>query len=49
MTYSMYLLFASATLGRKDSAPESPTQNELGDALEPALTRFRQLQERKRF
>ena len=45
MTYSMYLLFASATLGRKDSAPESPPQNELGDALEPALTRFRQLLE----
>src|SRR5271154_1842826 len=44
MTYSMYLLFASATLGRKDSASEPPA-TELSDALEPALQRMRQLLE----
>jgi hypothetical protein len=44
MTYSMYLLFASATLGRTDSASEQPA-TELSDALEPALQRLRQLLE----
>jgi len=44
MNYSMYLLFATATLGRKDFATE-PSEIVLGDALEPALQRLRQLLE----
>lgn len=44
MTYSMYLLFAAATLGRKESAAPPP-EVDLGDALEPALQRLRQLLE----
>ena len=44
MNYSMYLLFAAATLGRKDSIAEPP-KADLGDALEPALQRLRQLLE----
>jgi hypothetical protein len=43
MTYSMYLLFMAATLGRTDSPEESPPETDLGDALEPALQRLRQL------
>jgi hypothetical protein len=43
MTYSMYLCFVVATLGRADSAAESPPETELRDALEPALQRLRQL------
>jgi hypothetical protein len=42
MTYSMYLCFVVATLGQTDSAAEPPA-TELGDALEPALQRLRQL------
>jgi hypothetical protein len=42
MNYSMYLLLAAATLGRKDSATE-PSEVDLRDALEPALQRLRQL------
>jgi hypothetical protein len=45
MTYSMYLLFAVATLGRKESAAEPPPETDLEDALEPALQRLRQLLE----
>jgi len=45
MTYSMYLLFAAATIGRNDSATESPLEIQLEDALEPALKRLRQLLE----
>src|SRR6202040_141186 len=44
MTYSMYLCFVVATLGRTDAAAE-PSETELGDALEPALQRLRQLVE----
>jgi hypothetical protein len=44
MTYSMYLLFASATLGRTDSA-SGPPATKLSDALEPAVQRLRQLLE----
>jgi hypothetical protein len=40
----MYLLFAAATLGREQSAAEPP-EVDLGDALEPALQRLRQLLE----
>jgi hypothetical protein len=43
MNYSMYLLFAAATLGRKDSVAESPPEAGLEDALEPALQRLLQL------
>ena len=42
MTYSMYLCFVVAILGRTDAAAEPP-ETELGDALEPALQRLRQL------
>jgi hypothetical protein len=45
MTYSMYLCFAVATLGRTDSVAEPP-ESELGHALEPALQRLRQLLEK---
>lgn len=44
MTYSMYLAFAVATLGPTDSDTEPP-KAELGDTLEPALQRVRQLLE----
>lgn len=44
MTYSMYLCFAVATLGQTDGAAELP-DTELGDALEPALQRLRQVLE----
>jgi hypothetical protein len=43
MTYSMYLLLAVATHGCQDSAAASPPDTDLGDALEPALQRLRQL------
>ena len=36
MNYSMYLLFAAATLGRKDAAIEPP-ETDLEDAIAPAL------------
>lgn len=42
MTYSMYLLFAAATLGREEAAPES-SEVDLEEALEPALQRLWQL------
>src|SRR5260221_1746235 len=45
MTYSMYLCFVVATLGPTDAATEWP-ETELGDALEPALQRLRQLLEK---
>jgi hypothetical protein len=47
MNYSMYLLFTTATLGREESATE-PCEVDLGDALEPALQRLRQLLEKFR-
>jgi len=43
MTYSMYLLFAVATLGRKDCAEAAPPEADLDDAIGPALQRFREL------
>lgn len=43
MTYSMYLCFTMATLGRTDSAEEAPPETTLDDALEPGLQRVRQL------
>jgi hypothetical protein len=45
MTYSMYLCFAAATFGHTDSAAQPP-ETGLGDALEPALQRLRQLLEK---
>lgn len=45
MTYSMYLCFVVATLGQTDAAAEPPA-TELGDALEPAFQRLRQLLEK---
>ena len=45
MYYSMYLLFAAAPLGRKDSVAEPP-KADLRAALSPALERFRQLLEK---
>ena len=42
MTYSMYLLFAAATFGRKDSTAEPP-QTDLEDAFDPVLKRLKQL------
>jgi hypothetical protein len=43
MNYSMLLCLVAATLGHQDSAEELPPEVELGDALEPALQRLRQL------
>jgi hypothetical protein len=42
MTYSMYLLFATATLGRAESSKESPPEVDLEDAVNPAFQRFLQ-------
>src|SRR5258708_23560764 len=43
MNYSMYLCFAVATLGRADSAAQTPAETDVGDALDPILQRLRQL------
>jgi hypothetical protein len=43
MTYSMYLCFTMATLGRGESFAEPRCETDLGDVLEPALERLRQL------
>ena len=45
MTYSMYLCFALATLGRTDSVEEASADADLGDAFEPPLQRVRKLLE----
>ena len=42
MTYSMYLLFAMATLGRSESSEEPPPEGNLEDAVKPAFQRFLQ-------
>jgi hypothetical protein len=40
MNYSMYLCLAAATFGCVDSTEETPPQEDLADALEPALQRL---------
>lgn len=45
MTYSIYLLMAAATVGRKDAAEVASAEVDLDRKLAPALQQFRQLLE----